>query len=117
MLELRELYAVQDSSFAVFAVAVTLYSSALTTPLLDMYLMFSHVLLTGNIIMVVAIIFCGATYQKLSLIAKFLRLCFFSKTLFYELQRRLVLPVIQSAWRAEQLRVRMLLSGKVHLCD
>ena len=76
-----------------------------------------HVLLAGNILMVAAIIFSGATFQKLSLIAKFVRLCFFSETLFYELQRRLVLPVIQSAWRAEQLRVRMMLSGKVHLCD
>ena len=68
----------------------------------------------GNILMVAAILFCGGTFEKMSNLASFLRLVFFSKTLFYRLQRMFVLPVIRSAWFAERLRVKSVLSGKIY---
>ena len=52
----------------------------------------------GNLLASAAILFSGNTFSRISQLASFLNLKFFSHTTFYDIQKKYLIPVVNEAW-------------------
>ena len=52
----------------------------------------------GNLLTSAAILFSGNTFSRVSQLASFLNLKFFSQTTYYDIQSRYLFPVVNKAW-------------------
>ena len=59
----------------------------------------------GNLLITAAIVFSGNTYKHAADFAKHLNLQFISSSYFYKIQRKIIFPVIQKAWKKNQAEV------------
>ena len=59
----------------------------------------------GNLLITVAIVFSGNTYKHSADFAKHLNLQFISSSYYYKIQRNIIFPVVQKAWRKNQAEV------------
>ena len=56
----------------------------------------------GNLLTSAAILFSGNTFSRVSQLASFLNLKFFSQTTYYDIQSRYLFPVVNKAWAEEK---------------
>ena len=59
----------------------------------------------GNLLITAAIVFSGNTYKHAADFAKHLNLQFISSSYYYKIQRKIIFPVIQKAWKKNQAEV------------
>ena len=59
----------------------------------------------GNLLITAAIVFSGNTYKHAADFAKQLNLQFISSSYYYKIQRKIIFPVIQKAWKKNQAEV------------
>ena len=59
----------------------------------------------GNLLITAAIVFSGNTYKHAADFAKHLNLQFISSSYYYKIQRKIIFPVIQKAWKNNQAEV------------
>lgn len=59
----------------------------------------------GNLLITAAIVFSGNTYKHAADFAKHLNLQFISSSYYYKIQRKVIFPVVQKAWRKNQAEV------------
>ena len=59
----------------------------------------------GNLLITAAIVFSGTTYKHSADFAKHLNLQFISSSYYYKIQRNIIFPVVQKAWRKNQAEV------------
>eukprot|EP00117_Sycon_ciliatum_P001206 scpid64075/ scgid6964/ len=52
----------------------------------------------GNLLLSAAILFSGCLYNTFSLFASLLNLCVMGKSVYYEIQRKMLCPVVNEAW-------------------
>ena len=66
---------------------------------------------SGNLLCSAATLFSGETFQHMKNFADFLRLEFIGKTTFFEIQREILLPVVDTAFKSHIKKVREELNG------
>ena len=59
----------------------------------------------GNLLITAAIVFSGNAYKHSADFAKHLNLQFISSSYYYKIQRNIIFPVVQKAWRKNQAEV------------
>ena len=59
----------------------------------------------GNLLITAAIVFSDNTYKHSADFAKHLNLQFISSSYYYKIQRNIIFPVVQKAWRKNQAEV------------
>ena len=72
----------------------------------------------GNLLITAAIVFSGNTYKHSADFAKHLNLQFISSSYYYKIQRNIIFPVVQKAWRKNQAEVvkKLKQTKNVDLC-
>ena len=71
----------------------------------------------GNLLLCAAILLSGGIFSSISLFAASLNIVFISKSLFYDLQKSVLWPVINKAWNDHVGLLRMIAKDKaVKLC-
>ena len=58
----------------------------------------------GNLLITTAIVFSGNTYTHAADFAKHLNFQFISSSYYYKIQRKIIFPVIQKAWKKKPSR-------------
>lgn len=66
----------------------------------------------GNLLMAASILFTGNTFAAISRLASCFNLQFFSESVFYDTQKKYLIPVVNEAWEAESRRQIDKLTGK-----
>lgn len=72
----------------------------------------------GNLLIPAAILFSGNTYQHIKDFAKYLNLQFVSKSHYYKIQKHMLFPVVDHAWKKKQTSIvkQMKQSRSVDVC-
>ena len=72
----------------------------------------------GNLLIIAAIVFSGNTFKHTADFAKHLNLKFVSSSSYYRIQKKIIFPVVQKAWKKNQAEVvkQLKQSKSVDLC-
>ena len=65
--------------------------------------MIGEIKIAGNLLLAGSILFSGNTFQNVNSLAQCLNLAFIGRSTFYDMQKEVLFPVVDKAWKDHQV--------------